>query len=115
MRDFQVLIQEDEGLDIDIINGEASYVEYATRTQDQRAALAIYAVKGTVPGARDYGVAWSDQYTQDNTVAQLNNQIQQQLAQEAGIEGLAKYLIDLINCYNTSIEGIKEISKMFNK
>ena len=84
MRDFQILIQEDQGLDIDIVDGEASYVEYATRTQDQRAALAVYAIQGTVPGAPDYGVAWSDQYTQDNTVAQLNNQIQQQLAQEAG-------------------------------
>lgn len=29
---------------------------------------------------------------------------------EEGIEGLAKYLIDLIDCYNTSILGIKEIS-----
>ena len=84
MRDFKLLILEDKGLDIDIVNGEAEYVEYETRTNDQRAAVSVYAVRGTVPGQPDYGVAWSDQYTQDNTVAQLSNQIQQQLQQEAG-------------------------------
>lgn len=84
MRDFKVDIIESQGVDINIVDGEAEYVEYESRTGDQRAALAVYAVKGTVPGNLDYGVSWADQYTQDNTVAQLNNEIQQQLQQEAG-------------------------------
>ena len=84
MRDFRIDIIESQGVDINIVDGEAEYVEYESRTGDQRAALAVYAVKGTVPGNLDYGVSWSDQYTQDNTVAQLNNEIQQQLQQEAG-------------------------------
>jgi hypothetical protein len=84
MRDLRILILEDKGLDIDVIDGEAAYVEYESRTNDQRAALSVYAVRGTMPGLPDYGVSWADQYTQDNTVAQLSNQIQLQLQQEAG-------------------------------
>ena len=78
MRDFRVDILESQGIDIDIVDGEAAYVEYDTRTADQRAALAVYAVRGTVPGMPDYGVSWADQYTNQNTVAQLNNEIQEQ-------------------------------------
>lgn len=33
---------------------------------------------------------------------------------EEGIEGLSKHLIDLINSYNKAIDGLEEISKMFN-
>ena len=84
MRDFRVDILESQGIDIDIVDGEAAYVEYDTRTADQRAALAVYAVRGTVPGMPDYGVSWSDQYTNQNTVAQLNNEIQQQVQEQAG-------------------------------
>lgn len=99
MRDFKIDIIESQGVDINIVDGEAEYVEYESRTGDQRAALAVYAVKGTVPGNLDYGVSWSDQYTQDNTVAQLNNEIQQQLQQEAGFSNGAP---DVNNQYSAT-------------
>ena len=34
---------------------------------------------------------------------------------EEGINGLSKYLIDLINSYNTAIKGLKEFGNTFNK
>lgn len=87
MRDFRIDILQDNLLDIDIVNGEVAYVDFDTRTNDQRAALAVAAIKGTVPGQPDYGVSWTDQFTQQNTVAQLNNEIQQQVQAQAGFTG----------------------------
>lgn len=84
MRDCKVLTIENFGLDIDFIDGQPSMLDYADQTGDQRASLCVYAVKGTVPGASDYGVSWADQYSEDNTVTQLNNEIQQQLQTYAG-------------------------------
>ena len=63
--------------------------------------IPIYSVYGSYKNIKNFGKHYIKKYNKD--------------LKEAGIEGLAKYLIDLINCYNTSIEGIKEISKMFNK
>ena len=34
---------------------------------------------------------------------------------EEGLNGLAKYLIDLIKCYNKAIIGLKDLGKLFNK
>lgn len=84
MRDLKIYAMEDGGVDIDILEGEATYVDRSTQTNDQRAALSVYTVKGTVPGAPDYGVSWAEQYTNNNTVAQLSNEMNMQLQQYAG-------------------------------
>ena len=42
------------------------------------------------------------------------NKYEKELSEE-GIDGLAKYLVGLINCYNNAIEGLKEIGKYFNE
>lgn len=84
MRDYKVnILKDNQGIDLDIVNGEPAYLDYESQTQDQRAALAAYTVKGTVPGALDYGVGWSQQFTQQNTVLQLNNEVQLAVQNEA--------------------------------
>lgn len=87
MRDIALItltINDLSVLDIDIIDGEPDYLEEASQTNDQRAAVACYACKGTVPGMLDYGVSWGDVYTKDNTTMQLNNELQQQVQNYAG-------------------------------
>lgn len=84
MRDWKILVIDESGVDIDVVNGEAAYLDYDTQTGDQRAALAAYQVKGTIPGLLDFGVSWAAQYSQDNTISMLNEEIQQQIALCAG-------------------------------
>lgn len=85
MRDFKILVAENEGVDIDIIDGQAEYLQYEAQTGDQRAALSVYCIKGSIPGNLDFGVSWGLEFTQSNTVTQLNNEIQQQIQECAGM------------------------------
>lgn len=84
MRDYKIVAVESQGIDIDIIDGEPEYLDYESQTGDQRAALAAYAVKGTLPGALDYGVSWGEVYSGQSSVSQLSNEVQLQIQNEAG-------------------------------
>lgn len=84
MRDIKIFSIDDVGLDIDIIDGYPVLLDSLGQTGDQRAAICTYAVKGTVPGASSFGVNWAEQYTQQNTIVQLSNELQQQLQMYAG-------------------------------
>lgn len=84
MRDYKFTVIEDVGLDIDIINGEPVYLDYERQTNDQRASVACYMCKGTIPGREDLGISWADQYGQENTILQLCNEVQQAVNAMAG-------------------------------
>lgn len=87
MRDVKIISFERDGIsfiDLDIINGEPLWLDEASQTNDQRAALACYACKGTVPGLPDYGVSWGSVYDKSDTTIQLNNELQQQLTNYVG-------------------------------
>lgn len=88
MRDVKIItVVDDEDvshIDLDIIEGSPAYLDEANQTTDQRAALVCYAAKGTVHGSLDYGVSWADTYSQDNTILQLNNELQQQIDNYVG-------------------------------
>lgn len=83
MRDLKIL-SSDTGIDIDIVNGQALWLDEASQTQDMRAALACYACKGTVPGLPDYGVSWAKVYDRDTTTIDFNNELQQQIDNYVG-------------------------------
>lgn len=87
MRDFRLSVIEDTGLDIDIINGQAVLLDEESQTTDQRAAVAVYAMKGTVPGAEDFGMSWADTYSRNTTSMQLSNEAQLQVQNYAGNSG----------------------------
>ena len=79
MRDYKVYSIEDGGVDLDIIDGEPEYLYSETQTTEQRASLAVYCVKGSLPGQPEFGVSWGTEFSQQNTITTLNNEIQQQL------------------------------------
>lgn len=87
MRDLKVTIVEDVGLDIDIVDGQAVLVDEANQTNDQRASIAVYAMKGTVPGQSDFGMSWQDTYDRETTGMQLSNEAQLQVQNYAGNAG----------------------------
>lgn len=87
MRDVKIISFEQDNIsfiDLDIIDGEPVWLDEASQTNDQRAALACYACKGTVPGLPDYGVSWGSAYDKSDTTVQLNNELQQQLTDYVG-------------------------------
>lgn len=94
MRDLKIIVPEDRdaagwSMDIDIIDGYPTLLEYERQTQDQRAALATYTVKGTIPGKPDVGVDWSLLYNQGATVIDIDNEIKQNIQTKAAVVGTA--------------------------
>lgn len=94
MRDLKIIVPEDRtkvdwNMDIDIIDGFPSFVSYERNTQDQRAALAVYTVKGTIPGMPDVGVDWSLLYNQGATVIDIDNEVKQNIQNKAAVVGTA--------------------------
>ena len=74
MRDI-LLIQSDDILDIEIVNGEPEYVREEDNTNDQRAAVGAFIAKGTVPGMPDLGVDWGSFYDNSASLLDMDNQI----------------------------------------
>lgn len=94
MRDLKIIVPEnrdivDWDLDIDVIDGFPVFLEYERQTQDQRAAVATYTVKGTIPGKPDVGVDWSLLYNHGATVIDIDNEIKQNIQSKASVVGTA--------------------------
>lgn len=94
MRDLKLIVPQDRNdktwnLDIDIINGVPTFVDYVRNTQDQRAALATYMVKGSIPGRPESGIDWGRLYTQDATILDIDNEIKRNIQDKAAIPGTA--------------------------
>ena len=91
MRDAALLLPEvpsEAGwnLDIDIVDGFLKLVPYESNTQDQRAALSAYMIKGTIPGKPTIGIGWSELYDNDEeTLITIDNEIRQFMKQNAGL------------------------------
>lgn len=79
-------------VDIDIVDGQPTYLAEATQTNDQRASLAIYAAKGAMPGELDFGVSWDSIYSQEDTTIQLSNELQQQITEYTGTSSADTFL-----------------------
>lgn len=94
MRDFRLVVPADPdtaswNLDIDVIAGQAALLPYARNNQDQRASVATYMVRGTIPGKPDTGVNWTDLYNQNASILNIDNEIKQNIQQYAGVPGTA--------------------------
>lgn len=92
MRDVKIIVPADPSkvdwtMDIDIIDGYPVYVDYERNTQDQRAALSTYTIKGTIPGMPTEGIEWDLLYGQNATVLDIDNAIRQNIQKNAGIPG----------------------------
>lgn len=90
MRDL-ALITPSEGsewcLDFDIINGQPRFVPEERNTQDQRAAVATYTFRGTIPGKPDVGIGWSEMYQSDyqETLISIDNEVKQAIQEYAAV------------------------------
>ena len=74
-------------LDFDIVDGYPKFVPFERNTQDQRAAIAAYTFKGTIPGKPDIGINWSSLYnnSDDTTLVTVDNEVKQAIQEYAAI------------------------------
>lgn len=74
-------------LDFDVINGNPRYVPTDRNTQDQRAAVAAYMMRGTIPGKPEIGIGWSDLYQEDyeETLTVIDNEVKQAIQEYAAV------------------------------
>lgn len=94
MRDLKIIVPKDKqnadwSMDIDVINGYPTLVPYERNTQDQRAVLSAYTVKGTIPGMPTEGVDWSLLYMQNASILNIDNEIKQNIQKNAAVVGTA--------------------------
>lgn len=70
-------------LDIDVVNGCALLISVGT-SEDQRATLCAYTIKGTIPGMLDEGVDWSGLYQKTQDMTAVDNTVRQDIEKYAG-------------------------------
>ena len=90
MRDLALITPVDKEqwcLDFDVVNGFPRYVPEERNTQDQRAAVAAYMVRGTIPGKPNVGIGWSELYKDDyeETLISIDNEVKQAIQEYAAI------------------------------
>lgn len=87
MRDLKLITSEkgEYSLDINIVSGYGELLPYENQTQDQRAAVSAYMIKGTVPGYPELGVDWSSLYDKEGsaTLINIDNEIKQAMQKNA--------------------------------
>ena len=106
-----MLITPTEGtgwcLDFDIVEGYPKYVPTERNTQDQRAAVAAYMFRGTIPGKPQLGIGWTELYQEDytETLTIIDNEVKQAIQEYAAIpEGPNGMYVPV---YQTKEEGIE--------
>lgn len=98
--------EEEWCLDFDIIDGIPRFVPQERNTQDQRAAVAAYMFRGTIPGKPDIGIDWSALYQEDynESLVTIDNEVKQAIQTYAAIpEGPNSMYVPI---YETSEKGI---------
>ena len=111
MRDMLVVTPKEHtdtswNLDIDIIDGYPVLLPEASDTSDQRAALAAYQAKGTIPGMANTGIDWSQLYTKEKTLVNINDQIQKNIQDKVATATATAMYIPLFKNVN-QVEGLK--------
>lgn len=110
MRDLLLITpSQDEQwcLDFDIIDGIPKFVPQERNTQDQRAAIAAYMFRGTIPGRPELGIDWSALYREDyqETLVSVDNEVKQAIQEYAAVpEGPNGMYVPI---YGTTENGIE--------
>lgn len=90
MRDLIVITPTEKSnwcLDFDVVDGCPRYVPTERNTQDQRAAIAAYMIRGTVPGKPQLGIGWAGLYQEDyeETLTVIDNEVKQAIQEYAAV------------------------------
>lgn len=75
-------------LDIDIVNGEARLVPGEINVRLQRAAVASYIVRGSIPGQELVGADWPGYLSGSVSLVECDNQVKALMEQYAGVSSM---------------------------
>lgn len=92
---FKIVINEKEKNDIVNINLDK------INESDYETDIPLYSIYGNYKNIQKFGNFYVNKFSKE-----LNDE---------GINGLIKYLINLINCYNNAIRGLNDVGKLFNE
>jgi hypothetical protein len=84
--------REQFDLDIDILNGYPKQLNGSANAEKQRAYIATYTKKGSMPLAPDEGIDWADFASGSKQFVEIVTQIQKRLADHIGIGKFAAQL-----------------------
>ena len=91
---FKKVINEKEKENLVEINSDK------IKENDIETGIPLYSTYGNYKNIQNFGIYYMNKFAKE-----LN---------EEGLDGLSKYLIDLIKCYNNAIRGLKELGNLFN-
>ena len=94
-------------MDFDIIDGMPRLVPNERNTQDQRAAVAAYMFRGTIPGRPELGVDWSALYQENysETLVTVDNEVKQAIQEYAAVpEGPNGMYVPVYDVTNHGLE-----------
>lgn len=83
-----MLITYDEYLDLEIEDGFPELLPQNVDNNDQRACVSAYLTKGTVPGAPDIGVDWSQLLIRKENLLNIDNDIKRAIEKNGGTYGV---------------------------
>lgn len=83
-----MLITYDDILDIEIEDGFPLLLEDHIPNNDQRSCVSAYMAKGTVPGASDVGVDWSQLLIRKENLINIDNDIKRSIETNGGTYGV---------------------------
>ena len=92
--DLELHVLSDNSLDIDVINGWPTLMN-TTNTPRQRAAVAAYIAKGSVPGQTEIGAEWASYMTGQRSLVELDNQVKQNIQDMVGTETIMDQIMPL--------------------
>ena len=70
------------------------------KENDIETGIPLYSTYGNYKNIQNFGIYYMNKFAKE-----LNDEV---------LNGLSKYLIDLIKCYNNAIRGLKELGNLFN-
>ena len=83
-----MLITYDEFLDIEIEDGYPVYLPKDKDNNDQRSCVSAYMTRGTVPGAPDVGVDWSQLLMGKEHLINIDNDVKRAIEDNGGTYGV---------------------------
>lgn len=105
MRDI-MLITYDENLDIEIEDGFPVLLPDTVDNNDQRACVSAYMAKGTVPGAPDIGVDWSQLLMGRENLINIDNDVKRAIEDNGGTYGIEALTYYPIYDYNEKTQAM---------
>ena len=92
--DLEIHVTTDNLLDIDVINGWPTLMN-TSNTPRQRAAVASYIARGSIPGQTSIGAEWAAYIAGQRSLVEIDNQVKQNIQDMCGEGSIMNQMMPL--------------------